>query len=213
MVPFSSVPPPLRGQHEHHLDSGPQLCHHSHLNCTRLCALPSLADIPLSFSLTGRWLTRAAHLTRCPAGRCTRRCRNRESSCRDLELAVRSRRSRRQGKSLKAAPSPTSSSQAKADLHKRPQPVRDDSGLRNTDVFLTSPSPLHTLLTLLRPQHFYLRFFSLQLLGILLANRSTVVQGYVLTSPGGVGRLVETLDDAREIIRNGQSSIFRHGRM
>lgn len=52
--------------------------------------------------------------------------------------------------------------------------------------------------------HFYLRFFSLQLLGILLANRSTVVQGYVLTAAGGVGRLVETLDDSREIIRNGE---------
>ncbi|ORY56205.1 p115 like vesicle tethering protein [Leucosporidium creatinivorum] len=82
------------------------------------------------------------------------------------------------------------------------RPVRDDSGIRNTDVFLATATPLHTLLTLLTPMHFYLRFFSLQLLGILLANRSTVVQGHVLTAPGGVGRLVETLDDSREIIRN-----------
>ncbi|GAA5859616.1 hypothetical protein JCM1840_006374 [Sporobolomyces johnsonii] len=82
------------------------------------------------------------------------------------------------------------------------RPVRDDSGLRNTDVFLSTPSPLHTVLTLLTPMHFYLRFFSLQLLGILLANRSQQVQQYVLTAPGGIGRLVETLDDSREIIRN-----------
>ncbi|GAA5908041.1 uncharacterized protein JCM6883_004097 [Sporobolomyces salmoneus] len=82
------------------------------------------------------------------------------------------------------------------------RPVRDDSGLRNTDSFLSTPSPLHRLLTLLTPTHFYLRFFSLQLLGILLNNRSKEVQGYVLTSPGGIGRLVETLDDSREIIRN-----------
>ncbi|GAA5870219.1 hypothetical protein JCM16303_001931 [Sporobolomyces ruberrimus] len=82
------------------------------------------------------------------------------------------------------------------------RPVRDDSGLRNTDSFLSTPSPLHKLLTLLTPTHFYLRFFSLQLLGILLNNRSKEVQGYVLTSPGGIGRLVETLDDSREIIRN-----------
>ncbi|KAM0756160.1 hypothetical protein T439DRAFT_22282 [Meredithblackwellia eburnea MCA 4105] len=82
------------------------------------------------------------------------------------------------------------------------RPVRDDSGLRNTDVFLSTASPLHTLLNLLRSNHFYLRFFSLQLLGVLLANRSTQVQGHVLTAPGGVGRLVETLDDSREIIRN-----------
>ncbi|KAL8283699.1 hypothetical protein RQP46_005494 [Phenoliferia psychrophenolica] len=82
------------------------------------------------------------------------------------------------------------------------RPVRDDSGLRNTDVFLSTASPLHTLLNLLTSNHFYLRFFSLQLLGVLLANRSIQVQGHVLTAPGGVGRLVETLDDSREIIRN-----------
>ncbi|GAA5926865.1 hypothetical protein JCM3775_007063 [Rhodotorula graminis] len=82
------------------------------------------------------------------------------------------------------------------------RPVRDDSGLRNTDVFLATPSALHNLLTLLTPSHFYLRFFSLQLLGILLANRPQQVQQYVLTAAGGIGRLVETLDDSREIIRN-----------
>ncbi|BGP36921.1 Vesicle-mediated ER to Golgi transport protein [Rhodotorula kratochvilovae] len=82
------------------------------------------------------------------------------------------------------------------------RPVRDDSGLRNTDVFLATPTALHTLLTLLTPSHFYLRFFSLQLLGILLANRPQQVQQYVLTAAGGIGRLVETLDDSREIIRN-----------
>ncbi|GAA5950474.1 hypothetical protein JCM3765_004560 [Sporobolomyces pararoseus] len=82
------------------------------------------------------------------------------------------------------------------------RPVRDDSGLRNTDSFLSTPSALHRLLTLLTPTHFYLRFFSLQLLGILLNNKSKEVQSYVLTSPGGIGRLVETLDDSREIIRN-----------
>jgi hypothetical protein len=81
--------------------------------------------------------------------------------------------------------------------------VRDDLGVRNTDGFLATPAPLHMLLDLLTSSHFYLRFFSLQLLGILLSNRSTLVQAHVLTAAGGVGRLVETLDDAREIIRNG----------
>lgn len=71
---------------------------------------------------------------------------------------------------------------------------------------MNSPAPLHILLTLLENTHFYLRFFSLQLLGILLTNRSTQVQNYVLTAPGGVRLLVETLDDAREIIRNGESN-------
>ncbi|GAA5980168.1 hypothetical protein JCM10908_001559 [Rhodotorula pacifica] len=82
------------------------------------------------------------------------------------------------------------------------RPVRDDSGLRNSDVFLATPTALHTLLTLLTPSHFYLRFFTLQLLGILLANRPQQVQQYVLTAAGGIGKLVETLNDSREIIRN-----------
>ncbi|KWU45465.1 hypothetical protein RHOSPDRAFT_16490, partial [Rhodotorula sp. JG-1b] len=80
--------------------------------------------------------------------------------------------------------------------------LRDDSGLRNSDVFLATPTALHTLLTLLTPSHFYLRFFTLQLLGILLANRPQQVQQYVLTAAGGIGKLVETLNDSREIIRN-----------
>ncbi|GAA5870110.1 hypothetical protein JCM3774_002595 [Rhodotorula dairenensis] len=82
------------------------------------------------------------------------------------------------------------------------RPVRDDSGLRNSDAFLATPTALHTLLTLLTPSHFYLRFFTLQLLGILLANRPQQVQQYVLTAAGGIGKLVETLNDSREIIRN-----------
>lgn len=89
-------------------------------------------------------------------------------------------------------------------LTSRTQPVRDDSGLRNTDVFLATPSALHRLLAFLTPSHFYLRFFTLQLLGILLANRPQQVQQYVLTAAGGIGKLVETLNDSREIIRNGE---------
>lgn len=90
--------------------------------------------------------------------------------------------------------------------------MRDDSGLRNSDVFLATPTPLHTLLTLLTPSHFYLRFFTLQLLGILLANRPQQVQQYVLTAAGGIGKLVETLNDSREIIRNGERGPFRIAR-
>nr|ASF90195.1 hypothetical protein SPAR05478 [Bartheletia paradoxa] len=73
---------------------------------------------------------------------------------------------------------------------------------RFTDVLLLSPSPLHALLDLLATQHFYVRFFTLQLLSALLANRPQAVQGHVLTAPAGCGRLVEVLDEGREIIRN-----------
>jgi intracellular protein transport protein USO1 len=62
---------------------------------------------------------------------------------------------------------------------------------------------LHALLNLLSVHHFYVRYFSLQLLATFLANRTDVVQKYVLSAPGGLGRLVEILDDSRDIIRNG----------
>jgi len=81
-------------------------------------------------------------------------------------------------------------------------------GLRNTDRFLSLESPLHALLFLLGKEQFYVRFFSLQLLGTLLANRPDVVQKYVLKAPGGSGRLVEVLDDKREIIRNEGLLLF-----
>ena len=81
-------------------------------------------------------------------------------------------------------------------------------GLRNTDRFLSMESPLHALLFLLGKEQFYVRFFSLQLLGTLLANRPDVVQKYVLKAPGGSGRLVEVLEDKREIIRNEGLLLF-----
>lgn len=86
------------------------------------------------------------------------------------------------------------------------QPSREPSaGLRNTDRFLASETPLHALLNLLRQQSFYVRYFSLQLLGTLLSVRPEPVQAHVLTAPGGLGRLVEVLEDKREIVRNGRS--------
>ncbi|EJT97020.1 hypothetical protein DACRYDRAFT_112348 [Dacryopinax primogenitus] len=103
------------------------------------------------------------------------------------------------------------------DLHSHPHPHphpyppppnargkgREDLGLRHTDVVLQSPEPVHTLVHLLGQSNFYVRFGALQLLGVLLQNRAVVVQGYVLTSPMGVGSLVGVLQERREIIRNG----------
>lgn len=81
-------------------------------------------------------------------------------------------------------------------------------GLRNTDRFLSLESPLHALLLLLGKEQFYVRFFSLQLLGTLLANRAEVVQKYVLKAPGASARLVEVLEDKREIVRNEALLLF-----
>ena len=85
------------------------------------------------------------------------------------------------------------------------------AGLRNTDRFLGSDKPLHSLLNLLRQQHFYVRYFSLQLLGTLLSARPEPVQAHVLVAPGGLGRLVEVLEDKREIVRNGATSDAMRG--
>lgn len=81
-----------------------------------------------------------------------------------------------------------------------------DLGVVHTDLFLASPEPLHALLAILSSQHFYVRFYTLQLLSTLLQNRPSKVQDYVLTSPGGVRTVMECLEERREILRNGQSS-------
>ncbi|GAA94997.1 uncharacterized protein L969DRAFT_91217 [Mixia osmundae IAM 14324] len=75
-------------------------------------------------------------------------------------------------------------------------------GARNSERFLSDERPMHALIALLRSQHFYVRYFSLQLFGTLLGNKAEAVQKYVLTAPGGLGRLVEILEDKREIVRN-----------
>ncbi|KAH9824431.1 p115 like vesicle tethering protein [Melampsora americana] len=79
------------------------------------------------------------------------------------------------------------------------------SGLANVDVFLKASQAAHALLKLLALPHFYVRFFSLQLLGTLLtapAPRPHTLQSYLLTAPGGLGTILSILDDTREIIRN-----------
>ena len=52
-----------------------------------------------------------------------------------------------------------------------------------------------------------MRYFSLQLLGTLLSARPEPVQAHVLVAPGGLGRLVEVLEDKREIVRNGAAAL------
>ncbi|KAL7413626.1 p115 like vesicle tethering protein [Mrakia frigida] len=87
----------------------------------------------------------------------------------------------------------------------KPPPLakgQQDLGILHTDVFLSTPEPLHALLSILSVQHFYVRFYTLQLLSTLLQNRPAKVQDYVLTSPGGVRYVMECLEERREILRN-----------
>jgi len=59
-----------------------------------------------------------------------------------------------------------------------------------------------TLLQALEGNDFYVRYFTIQLLNALMNNKPNQLQTCILTSPMGVSRLIDLLDDKREIIRN-----------
>ena len=85
------------------------------------------------------------------------------------------------------------------------QPAKTpDVGLQLTSQFLSSPETVHVLLqSLSANQHFYVRFFTLQLLSTLLQNRPERVQELVLASTGGVAGVMACLEDRREVLRTG----------
>lgn len=60
-----------------------------------------------------------------------------------------------------------------------------------------------TLLDCLESPDFYSRLYSLQLLSNLLKARTAFVQKCLLSSPLGISRLVASLSDNREAVRNG----------
>lgn len=60
------------------------------------------------------------------------------------------------------------------------------------------------LLAILEQYDFYVRYHTVTLLTLLLENRPKQLQACILESPLGVSRLMDLLDDPREIIRNGK---------
>ena len=84
-------------------------------------------------------------------------------------------------------------------------PGSKDLGIKHTDVVLANEKATHTLFALLGDASFYTRFTTTQFLTTLLEQRRQVVQGYFLTAPVGATTLIATLEDKREIIRNGAS--------
>ncbi|EIW65889.1 hypothetical protein TREMEDRAFT_45944 [Tremella mesenterica DSM 1558] len=85
------------------------------------------------------------------------------------------------------------------------KPTRDDVGLRFTDLFLSDPQPLHSLLSLLsNSPSFYPRFYALQFLSQLLTSRAPVAQACIMSSPPpGVEGILSVLDaQAPKILRN-----------
>jgi intracellular protein transport protein USO1 len=60
-----------------------------------------------------------------------------------------------------------------------------------------------TLLDCLESPDFYSRLYALQLLSNLLKARPTLIQKCLLASALGISRLVASLNDNREAVRNG----------
>ncbi|RKO90358.1 p115 like vesicle tethering protein [Blyttiomyces helicus] len=78
----------------------------------------------------------------------------------------------------------------------------NDLGVMFTEIYTKDPSNVALLLDILEEVDFYVRFYTVQLLTTLLQNIGTRLQEAILTSPLGISRLIDLLDDRREIIRN-----------
>lgn len=76
-------------------------------------------------------------------------------------------------------------------------------GLRNTEDVLKDEKAAQKLFTLLADQNFYVKYTTLQFLATLLQNRRQAVQRYFMKAQNAPGNVLGTLDDKREIIRNG----------
>ncbi|RUS26681.1 hypothetical protein BC938DRAFT_484270 [Jimgerdemannia flammicorona] len=75
-------------------------------------------------------------------------------------------------------------------------------GLVFTDAFVKDPNNVTVLLDILEEYDFYVRFNTVKLLTTLLASRSERLQECILIAPMGMSRLIDMLDDRREIVRN-----------
>ncbi|KAG9304100.1 hypothetical protein G9A89_006010 [Geosiphon pyriformis] len=77
-----------------------------------------------------------------------------------------------------------------------------DLGVRYTDILVEDSKNLPLLLDLLKQFDFYVRYHDVQLLSMLLTIRPDRVQECILSAPIGIPRLMDLLNDRREIIRN-----------
>ena len=71
-----------------------------------------------------------------------------------------------------------------------------------TEMIIKDVSHVTLLLDILEESDFYVRYGTIQFLTTLLGNRSDQLQSAILTSPVGVSRLIDLIEDEREIIRN-----------
>ncbi|KAJ3417304.1 Vesicle-mediated ER to Golgi transport protein [Chytridiales sp. JEL 0842] len=77
-----------------------------------------------------------------------------------------------------------------------------DLGVMLTEIYIKVASNVTILLDILEEYEFYVRFNTIQFLSTLLENMGSRLQECILTSPIGISRLMDLLDDKREIIRN-----------
>lgn len=78
--------------------------------------------------------------------------------------------------------------------------------MKATNVGLTErkrQDNITTLLDLLETRDFYPRLYSLQLISLISTARPERTQECIFTTPLGIPRLVSTLSDVREPVRNG----------
>ncbi|KAK6518538.1 hypothetical protein TWF506_005677 [Arthrobotrys conoides] len=78
----------------------------------------------------------------------------------------------------------------------------DDIALWLTDEFTQKQENINLLIDLLDKSDFYERLYALRILVALLKNRPDRARDCIYTAPAGIERLIATLDDGREIIRN-----------
>lgn len=80
---------------------------------------------------------------------------------------------------------------------------------KHSDAILANEKIVHKLFALVADGSFYVRLPTLQFLSTLLQNRQSLVQTYFLTTPSGPGGILATLEDKREVIRNGMCPHLR----
>ena len=80
-------------------------------------------------------------------------------------------------------------------------------GLRNTDQVLIDEKAAQRMFSLLADTNFYVKYATIQFLSTLLQNRRQVVQRYFMKAQNGPGNVLSTLEDKREIIRNGKQTL------
>ena len=78
----------------------------------------------------------------------------------------------------------------------------DDLGGMFSEIFVKDTSNVALLLDMLAEVEFYVRFATVTLLTTLFESVGDALHEGILTSPLGISRLIDLLDDRREIIRN-----------